>query len=117
MVVTGGAGFLGQFVVEQLRTRGVAEVVEGIVLAAERYNQSDPVNIGSSYEISIKNLTKTIARLTSFRGRIAWDTSKPNVQPRSKLDVSRAKEWFKFEAQTPFDEGLWRMVEWYIDQK
>jgi GDP-L-fucose synthase len=62
---------------------------------------------------SIKDLLETIARLTGFEGRIVWDTSKPNGQPRRKLDVSRAREWFGFENQTPFDDGLRRTIEWY----
>ena len=90
------------------------DAAEGILLAAERYNESDPVNIGSSFEISIKDLLETIARLTGFEGRIVWDTSKPNGQPRRKLDVSRARERFGFESQTPFEEGLRRTIEWYL---
>ncbi len=92
----------------------VEDAAEGILLAAERYDQSDPVNIGSAFEISIKDLLETIARLTGFDGRIVWDTSKPNGQPRRKLDVSRAREWFGFESQTPFDDGLRRTIEWYL---
>jgi GDP-L-fucose synthase len=91
----------------------VEDAAEAILLAAERYNQSEPVNIGSAFEISIKDLLETIARLTGFEGRIVWDTSKPNGQPRRKLDVSRAREWFGFENQTPFDDGLRRTIEWY----
>jgi len=91
----------------------VEDAAEGILLAAERYNQSDPVNLGSAFEISIKDLTEMIARLCGFGGRIVWDTTKPNGQPRRKLDVSRAKEWFGFEARTPFESGLRRTVEWY----
>ena len=108
----------------------VEDAAEGILpstalrtrLASERYNQSDPVNpssalrasLGSSFEISIKDLTETIARLTGFEGRISWDTTKPNGQPRRKLDVSRAREWFGFESQTSFDDGLQRTIEWYL---
>lgn len=92
----------------------VEDAAEGILLAAERYDQSEPVNIGSAFEISIKELLETIARLTGFQGRIVWDTSKPNGQPRRKLDVSRAREWFGFESQTPFHEGLRRTIEWYL---
>ncbi|RRR66850.1 MAG: GDP-L-fucose synthase [Candidatus Viridilinea halotolerans] len=91
----------------------VEDAAEGIVLAAERYNQSDPVNIGSSYEISIKDLTETITRLTGFNGQIVWDTTKPNGQPRRKLDVSRAQERFGFVSHTSFEEGLRRTVAWY----
>jgi GDP-L-fucose synthase len=91
----------------------VEDAAEGILLAAERYDQSDPINLGSAFEISIKDLTESIARLTGFEGTIVWDTSKPNGQPRRKLDVSRAKEWFGFESTTPFDEGLRRTIAWY----
>jgi GDP-L-fucose synthase len=92
----------------------VEDAAEGILLATERYNQSDPVNLGSSFEISIKDLTETIARLTGFEGRIVWDTAKPNGQPRRKLDVSRARERFGFEARTSFEDGLRRTIAWYL---
>ena len=91
----------------------VADAAEGILLAAERYNDSLPVNLGSAFEISIKDLTETIARLCGFHGRIVWDTTKPNGQPRRKLDTSRAKMVFGFEATTPFEDGLRRTIEWY----
>lgn len=91
----------------------VKDAAEGILLATERYNQSLPVNLGSTYEISIKDLVLSIARLTGFEGQIVWDTSKPNGQPRRKLDTSRAKRLFGFEAQTSFEEGLRRTIEWY----
>lgn len=91
----------------------VEDAAEGILLATERYNLSEPVNLGSAFEISIKDLLGTIAHLTDFRGRIVWDTSKPNGQPRRKLDVSRAKQHFGFEATTSFEEGLWRTIAWY----
>jgi GDP-L-fucose synthase len=90
----------------------VADAAEGLLLAAEHYNQSQPVNLGSTYEISIKALLEKIVHLTGFKGQIAWDTSKPNGQPRRKLDTSRAKALFGFEAQTPFDEGLARTIAW-----
>jgi GDP-L-fucose synthase len=95
----------------------VEDAAEGILLAAEQHNDSRPVNLGSSYEISIRDLLQTIARLTGFQGRIVWDTTKPNGQPRRKLDVSRAKEYFGFEAQTSFEEGLRRTIEWYRHQE
>jgi len=79
----------------------VEDAAAGILLAAERYNDSQPVNLGSSYEISIRDLMETIARLTGFSGQIHWNTTKPNGQPRRKLDVRRAKELFDFESQTP----------------
>ena len=91
----------------------VEDAAEGILRAAEQYNDSEPVNLGSSAEISIRDLLQTIARLTGFTGRIIWDTTKPNGQPRRKLDVSRAKARFDFEAQTPFEEGLRRTIDWY----
>jgi len=89
------------------------DAAEGIVLAAERYDRSDPVNLGSAFEISIKDLVQVIARHTGFRGRITWDTDKPNGQPRRKLDTSRAKELFGFESRTTFEDGLRQTVEWY----
>lgn len=92
----------------------VEDAAEGIVLAAERYDGSEPVNLGSAYEISIKDLVETIAKLTEFEGRIAWDISKPNGQPRRKLDVSRAERCFGFKSSTPFETGLRRTIEWYL---
>jgi GDP-L-fucose synthase len=94
----------------------VDDSAEGIVLAAERLNSSLPVNIGSSYEISIKDLTEMIARLTEFSGEICWDPSKPNGQPRRKLDTSRAKELFGFEARTTFEDGLRATIDWYLHE-
>lgn len=91
----------------------VEDAAEGITLAAERYNGSEPVNLGSGNEISIKNLAELIARLTGFDGDLVWDTSKPNGQPRRALDVSRAAAYFGFRAQMPFEEGLRRTIEWY----
>ncbi len=95
----------------------VDDAAEGITLATMRYNSSDPVNIGSNFEISIKDLTELIARLTGFEGEIRWDTSKPNGQPRRKLDTSRAKERFGFEAKTDFEAGLRRTIEWYANER
>ncbi len=91
----------------------VEDAAEGILLAAERYNKSEPVNLGSAFEISIKDLVEMIARLTGFEGQIVWDTSQPNGQPRRKLDTSRAKAFFGFEAQVPFEQGLRATIEWY----
>jgi GDP-L-fucose synthase len=91
----------------------VEDAAEAIALATERYNTSDPVNIGSSFEISIKDLTELVARLTGFTGAIRWDSSKPNGQPRRKLDTSRAKKYFGFESHTDFEEGLKRTIAWY----
>jgi len=92
----------------------VEDAAEGIALAAERYNDSQPVNLGSGDEISIKALATLIARLTGYQGEIVWDTSQPNGQPRRALDVSRAEKFFGFRAQTPFEEGLRRTIDWYI---
>lgn len=89
------------------------DAAQGILLAAERYNDSEPVNLGSGFEISIHDLAHLIARLTGFEGELVWDTSRPNGQPRRALDVSRAREYFGFSAQTPFEEGLRRTIEWY----
>jgi GDP-L-fucose synthase len=91
----------------------VDDCVEGLLLAADRYDGADPVNLGTSEEISIRDLAELIAELTGFEGEIVWDTSMPNGQPRRRLDVSRAKELFGFEAQTPLREGLARTIEWY----
>lgn len=91
----------------------VDDAAEGILLAAERYNSSAPVNLGSSSEISIKELATLIARLTGFEGEIVWDTSKPNGQPRRKLDVQRAKDAFGFVSTTTFEDGLRKTIEWY----
>ena len=92
----------------------VEDAAEGILLASEKYNKSEPVNLGSGFEISIKDLMETIARLTGFEGKIVWDTSKPNGQPRRGLNVDRARQEFGFEASTDFETGLKRTIEWYI---
>lgn len=91
----------------------VEDAAEGIVLASERYDESDPVNLGSGNEISIKDLLTTIARHTGYAGRIEWDTTKPNGQPRRALNTDRAFERFGFRATTNFDEGLRRTIDWY----
>ena len=83
------------------------------MLAAERYNKSEPVNLGSDLEISIKDLAELIGRLTGFKGKISWDRSKPDGQPRRKLDTTRAEKEFDFKARMDFEEGLKRMIEWY----
>ena len=94
-----------------------ADAAEGILLATEYYNESDPVNIGAGFEITIKNLTEKIVELTGFTGEIRWDTSKPDGQPRRRLDVSKAKKYFGFEAKTNFDEGLKATIDWYRKHK
>ena len=95
----------------------VEDAAEGIVLAAERYNKPEPVNIGSGTEITISDLVKLIAELTGFKGSIKWDASKPDGQPRRKLDTSRAEKEFGFKATTDFTEGLRKTIEWYMEQR
>ena len=95
----------------------VEDAAEGIALATEKYNGSEPVNIGSSFEISIKDLTEKIARMTGFEGKIVWDTTKPNGQPRRKLDTSRADQYFGFVAKTDFEQGLQKTIDWYIKNR
>ena len=95
----------------------VEDAAEGIVLATEKYDGSEPVNIGSSFEISIKDLTEKIARMTGFEGKIVWDTTKPNGQPRRKLDTSRADLYFGFVAKTDFEQGLQKTIDWYIKNR
>lgn len=91
----------------------VEDAAEGILKAAELYNGSEPVNLGSGMEISIKDLAHLIGRLSGFQGEFIWDTNKPNGQPRRALDVQRARDYFGFQAQMPFEEGLRRTIEWY----
>jgi GDP-L-fucose synthase len=91
----------------------VEDAADGIVTAAEKYNGADPVNLGSGYEISIKELAEMICRMAGFKGRLVWDTTKPNGQPRRGLDVSRAKEYFGWSAQVPFEEGMRRTIDWF----
>jgi GDP-L-fucose synthase len=92
----------------------IEDAAEGIILAAERYNKSDPVNIGAGFEITIKDLVGLVARLIGFRGAITWDTSKPDGQPRRMLDVSKAENEFGFRAKTSFEEGLKKTIAWYL---
>jgi GDP-L-fucose synthase len=95
----------------------VEDAAEGLVLGAERYDSSDPVNIGSGEEIAIRDLARLIAEETGFRGRFAWDASKPNGQPRRRLDVTRAKERFGFTAKTGFREGIRKTVAWFEEAR
>lgn len=95
----------------------VEDAAEGILLAAEKYNGEEPVNLGAGSEISIKDLAEMIGRLTGYEGKFVWDTSKPNGQPRRALDVARAEEYFGFQAQMPFEEGLRRTIEWYREHR
>lgn len=92
----------------------VEDAAEGILQASEKYDKSEPVNLGSSLEISIKELSNLIKNLVGFNGEIVWDLTKPDGQPRRKLDISKAKKEFGFESKTNFEEGLKKTLEWYI---
>jgi GDP-L-fucose synthase len=94
----------------------VDDCVEGLVLAADRYDGAEPVNLGAGKEISIRELADLVAEVTGFTGRIEWDATKPNGQPRRSVDASRARELFGFDARTPLREGLERTVAWYRQQ-
>ena len=91
----------------------VSDAAAGIVVATERYDGAEPVNLGNGREISIRSLAETISRLVSYNGRIIWDTSRPDGQPRRALDVTRAKEFFGWEAEVEFEDGLRRTIEWW----
>lgn len=93
------------------------DAAEGILLAAEKYNKPEPVNIGSGFEIRIKDLAELIARLSGFQGRIVFDPTKPNGQPRRALDVSRAEKEFGFKAKVGFEEGLRSTIDWYEQKR
>lgn len=93
----------------------VEDAALGILLAAEKYDKSEPVNLGSGFEISIRDLVELIAKYTGFKGAIVWDKLKPDGQPRRCLDVSKAKKEFGFRAQTVFEEGLKKTIRWYKD--
>ncbi len=95
----------------------VEDAAAGIIAAAEKYNGSEPVNLGSGYEISIKDLAEMIVRLTGFSGQLVWQTDKPNGQPRRGLDVSRAREYFGWQAKVGFEEGIRRTIDWYETQR
>jgi len=95
----------------------VEDAAEGILLAAERYNKSDPVNLGAGFEISIKDLVHLIVKLTRFNGEIVWDASKPDGQPRRVLDVTSAEKEFGFRAKVGLEEGLRKTIEWYLSTK
>src|SRR5437870_6438136 len=94
----------------------VEDAAEGIILATERYDKPDPVNLGSAFEISIRELVELICELTQFRGGVRWDKSQPNGQPRRKLDTSRAEREFGFKSSVGFRDGLRRTIEWYERQ-
>lgn len=91
----------------------VDDAAEGIVKATEHYDGAEPVNLGAGFEISIKELAELIARLSGFEGRLVWNTSQPDGQPRRCLDTARAERFFGFRARTPFEEGLRRTIDWY----
>ena len=93
------------------------DAAEGILLASEMYNKSEPVNLGTSVDISIKKLVELIAKYTGFRGRVSWDTSKPEGQPRRRLDISKADREFGFRAKISLEEGLKNTINWYIAQR
>ena len=93
------------------------DAADGILTAAEFFNGSEPVNLGSGQEISIKNLAEMIARLTGFQGKLVWDTTQPNGQPRRALDTSRAEKFFGWRAGTSFEEGLKQTIAWYRENK
>jgi GDP-L-fucose synthase len=92
----------------------VEDAAQAIMMATQRYDQPEPVNLGSGMEITIRNLLELIAELTGFEGEIIWDTSQPDGQPRRSLDTSRAKQAFGFQAQTDFREGLRKTIDWYL---
>jgi GDP-L-fucose synthase len=91
----------------------VADAAEGIVLAAEKYNKSEPVNLGAGFEIKIRDLAVLIARLCGYDGEIVWDATRPDGQPRRRLDVQRAYQEFGFKAKTSLEDGLKETIEWY----
>lgn len=95
----------------------VEDAAEGIVLAAERYDGDEPVNLGSGYEISIKDLAELISRLVGYEGELVWNEAYPNGQPRRLLDVSRAEELFGFRARVNFEEGLRKTIDWYLQHR
>ena len=91
----------------------VEDASEGILLATEKYNKPDPINLGASFEISIKNLSKLISKIVKFRGKIVFDRTNPDGQPRRKLDTSKANIEFGFKAKTKFENGLAETINWY----
>lgn len=95
----------------------VEDAARGIMLATEKYNKSQPVNLGAGFEISIKNLTELICKIVGFKGKIVWDTSKPDGQPRRMLNISRAEAEFGFRSKTSFEKGLKKLIDWYIKNK
>ena len=95
----------------------VEDAAEGIALATEKYDGTEPVNLGAGFEISIKDLVELIVDKTGFQGKVVWDTSQPDGQPRRCLDTQRAKEYFGFEAKTKFEEGIEKTIAWYEENR
>ena len=95
----------------------VEDAAEAIILATEKYNKSEPVNLGAGFEISIKDLVNVIVKLTGFKGKIIWDKTKPDGQPRRCLNTTRAEKEFGFKAKTPFEDGLRKTIEWYVKNR
>ena len=95
----------------------VKDAAKGIILAVEKYNKSEPVNLGAGFEISIKDLAELIKKLTDFKGNIIWDKTKPDGQPRRKLDVTKAEEEFGFTANSQFEVGLRETINWYLENR
>jgi GDP-L-fucose synthase len=95
----------------------IEDAARGILMAVERYNEDLPVNLGSGHEIRIKDLVDKMAKILNYTGKIVWDTSKPNGQPRRLLDVSRAREKFGFAAEVSLDNGLRRTIDWYLARR
>lgn len=95
----------------------VEDAAEAIIFATQKYDKPDPVNIGASFEISIKDLAKLIKKIVGYKGKIVWDITKPDGQPRRKLDVSRAEKEFGFKSKTNFEEGLRKTIKWYISHQ
>lgn len=95
----------------------VEDAAEGILMAAEKYNESEPVNLGAGHEISIKDLVELIAKKTDFSGKLVWDTTKPNGQPRRRLSTERAYEKFGFRAKMPFEKGLENTIKWFKENR
>ncbi len=95
----------------------VEDAADAILLAAQHYDRSDPVNLGSGCEISIRDLTSMVAQIVGFTGSIEWDTSKPNGQPRRKIETTRAEQYFGFRATTDFETGLRRTIDWYLAER
>jgi GDP-L-fucose synthase len=95
----------------------VEDAADGIVTAAEKYNGPEPVNLGSGNEVSIRDLASMIARHVGFEGDIVWETDKPNGQPRRALDVTRAKQYFGWQARMPFEEGIRRTIAWFQENR